>query len=1328
MRIAKLLPESRQHNYSFNLLFSLKDLKKCRHSYSLLLVSFSILLFGQASQAQIVPDRSTATEVNGNTILPTGSGTVNGNNLYHSFDKFNVPNGGVVFDTGNSVNGANIQNILNRITGDTPTSILGTIQSKQAFPNANLWLLNPNGIIFGTNARLDIGGSFFATTATGIGFENSQVFRAIKDNSFPTGDPQSIRFGVITPAGILNQGQLAVEAGKNISLIGGTVFSSGSLIAPNGNVGILTASGNSLVELRSPDAVVGLAIPRDSIPNDWTGKITELPKLAAMLTGAPETNQVRVNSNGFLSLDSDKPLETNIIANGKFDASGSIILTPGDIAIKSLTANNIKIQAVGSLFALVPNFRATGNLDLLATKNILIRDSLSQPATIQANGNLKIEGNQAIDILALNYPNNPITSLGNLTLSSDGQISADAHYFSGGQFKINTISGGIANFVSQYDPIISSIGDVSFGDYTGAALKVESQGSISAGNITITSADIGLVGSDPDIPQLISGKTLILRAGAIALANPTNLPTQIGNTNFSTTTATNPGSITVNSINTLSSAGINGGNVTLTAPGNITIRNEVNTQVRVVDGTLNETGNGGNVLIASGGAITFNGGRIITGAAGNGKGGDVSLNAERDISGITNVIQTDGGASTGNGGNISVISNSGQVAVGLVRSNSNFDNGGNITFTANTGSISFGVVNSEGGKRAGNINIFAPQGRVNGTETFPALDGTASTVSAQAGLPTFSPTPLQGGIGGDITIQTALGISASLAGTVTNRASQVNSPPRIINSSNPPNPNPPNPNPPNPNPPNPNPPNPNPPNPNPPNPNPPRDIELNLPTVSSNSINSSTVSNSSVSTFTNQLNPNNSNPIAILNVSSPSISESATAVTERSNESPSSSSESATAVTERSNESPSSSSASQLQAIAKTELANVRNQTGQFLEKGQLPEAFKSVELSSISELSNYVGKSLAPAKNLSISDAQSQILNLSQATDSRSALIYPIILSDRLEILVIPPSGKPFYRSVPAARKDIIEKEIAEFRENLLDPSSSDYLVQAKQLYNWVIRPIEAKLEEENIKTLVFVMDGALRVTPVAAFHDGKQFLVEKYATASIPSLQLTNLQERDRRNNRVLAMGLSEATQGLSALPAVPTEIDTISTRILEGEAFLNIPFTVDNLKTQRSRGNYAIVHLATHAQFLEARNSSFIQFYGERLKIGDILKLRFDSPPIEMLTLSACQTALGNNLGISGAAIESGAKSVLASLWTVSDAGTTPLMFSFYGKWKNSQSKALALQQAQLSLLKRNVRFENNRLIGIPQLDAIPLQGAGDLSHPYYWSSFILVGNWL
>jgi CHAT domain-containing protein len=348
--------------------------------------------------------------------------------------------------------------------------------------------------------------------------------------------------------------------------------------------------------------------------------------------------------------------------------------------------------------------------------------------------------------------------------------------------------------------------------------------------------------------------------------------------------------------------------------------------------------------------------------------------------------------------------------------------------------------------------------------------------------------------------------------------------------------------------------------------------------------------------------------------------------------------------------------------------------------------------------------------------------------------LIYPILLNDRIEILVIPPKelGKPFHRYTNYANEEEIITVLTDYRASLRDTSSLDYLEQAQKLYDWVMRPIDSQLQALKIETVVFVMDSGLRVIPPASLHDGKQFLVERYASANIPALRVTRLEERDRKNTRVLAMGLTEAREGLSALPAVEVEIRTIGTQVLAGATFLDRDFTVNNMQEQRGKAKYGILHLGTHGKFLQDRSKeSFIQFWDSRLRASQIPRLRFDQPVIDMLTLSACETAVGNNLGISGLAIESGARSILASLWTVSDAGTAPLMISFYKAFPDALSKATALRKAQLDLLKRKVKIVNNQIVGVEGLAAITLpKGTGnvDISHPFFWSSFILVGNWL
>jgi CHAT domain-containing protein len=248
------------------------------------------------------------------------------------------------------------------------------------------------------------------------------------------------------------------------------------------------------------------------------------------------------------------------------------------------------------------------------------------------------------------------------------------------------------------------------------------------------------------------------------------------------------------------------------------------------------------------------------------------------------------------------------------------------------------------------------------------------------------------------------------------------------------------------------------------------------------------------------------------------------------------------------------------------------------------------------------------------------------------------------------------------------------------------------------LIKPIEVSLQAENIGTLTFTMDGALRAIPPAALHDGKQFLIEKYAIASVPSLRLAKLEERDRKNSQVLAMGLTKAIQGFSALPAVKVEIDNIvgnnnTSPLLIGNSFLNEQFTLENMQAQRKQQNYGIVHLATHAKFVSGKDeNSFIQFFDKRLTLKQIPELSLDKPQVEMLTLSACETAVGDSLGIAGLAATSGVRSVLSSLWKVSDAGTVPLMLSFYSRYADAPSKAIALQKAQLAILKGAVNIEN------------------------------------
>ncbi|MEQ9553682.1 MAG: S-layer family protein, partial [Coleofasciculus sp. G3-WIS-01] len=203
----------------------------------------------------------------------------------------------------------------------------------------------------------------------------------------------------------------------------------------------------------------------------------------------------------------------------------------GDATVRDGLAQSAILLANNHLILEESQLVTPGDLILLAGDTVRVRDSVETPFIAHAGGNLYIQGNQGIDILALNHPGTPFQSGGDLSLVSNGVISGDAHFASGGQFAILNLAGEPGNFISLYDPIISSEGDVVLGDYTGASLLIEATGSIKTGNVIITQADISLNDTndptDSDIAILTSEPSLILRSGVDNLkypVTPPNLP------------------------------------------------------------------------------------------------------------------------------------------------------------------------------------------------------------------------------------------------------------------------------------------------------------------------------------------------------------------------------------------------------------------------------------------------------------------------------------------------------------------------------------------------------------------------------------------------------------------------------------------------------------------------------------------------------------------------------------------------------------------------------------------------------------------------------------
>lgn len=273
------------------------------------------------------------------------------------------------------------------------------------------------------------------------------------------------------------------------------------------------------------------------------------------------------------------------------------------------------------------------------------------------------------------------------------------------------------------------------------------------------------------------------------------------------------------------------------------------------------------------------------------------------------------------------------------------------------------------------------------------------------------------------------------------------------------------------------------------------------------------------------------------------------------------------------------------------------------------------------------------------------------------TAVLYPILLPDRTELLLSLPDGIHQYQ-VPAGSA-VVTQTVREFRKALEKRTTYNYSESAQRLYGWLIAPLEPELHAQKIDTLVIVPDGSLRTVPLAALHDGQRFLIERYALATTPGLTLTDLQARLRRNNRLLLNGLSQSVQGFPALQQVESELSTISQMYQKRKILKNEDFTLINVNQALAGDPYSIVHIASHGQFNREVDKTFLLTFDSKLTLDQLEQLlsltRYRGQPVELLTLSACQTAAGDDraaLGLAGVAVKAGAGSVLATLWFVND----------------------------------------------------------------------------
>ncbi|PSB28586.1 CHAT domain-containing protein [Chlorogloea sp. CCALA 695] len=395
----------------------------------------------------------------------------------------------------------------------------------------------------------------------------------------------------------------------------------------------------------------------------------------------------------------------------------------------------------------------------------------------------------------------------------------------------------------------------------------------------------------------------------------------------------------------------------------------------------------------------------------------------------------------------------------------------------------------------------------------------------------------------------------------------------------------------------------------------------------------------------------------------------------------------------------------------------------------ELDIALNAIDSLKLAELQNYFGNDCVFA----VFDKE----RVDDLETEDTAIFSSIILEDRTAIVVSLPNPEKKFN--PNAKKRLkkltwindsqnFRKEIKKFRleiQQFYDPTDA-YLITAQSLYNLIIRPFAADLDPAQIKTIVFIQDGILRSIPMAALHDGQEFLVQKYALATTPGLRLTSPKPVKSQGLRTLAMGLTQAAivdgERFQPLENVTDELNQVIKNSSGSKKLLNKQFTPQSLEQELKQAIYPIIHIATHGQFGTIPEDSFlVTGNNEKITItqleSDIRRFSGGSEPVELLALTACQTGIGDDratLGIAGITVQAGVRSALASLWYVDDAFTQELIAKFYDNLRSPKedsasrspmSKAEALSKAQKALINQNKQI-----------------------HPAQWASFILVGNWL
>jgi filamentous hemagglutinin family protein len=1272
------------------------------------LVCPALLLMPRAIAQSVVPAQDgthTQTHQQGQRIdISGGQRSGDGTNLFHSFERFGLTREEVA----NFQSSPELQNILVRVIGGDASVIDGLLQMSGG--HSNLFLMNPAGILFGQNVRLDLPAAFTATTANGIGLEGGW-FNAIGENDYAAliGQPTNFAFSLGQSGAIANAGNLTVAPGQSLNLIGNTVTNTGQLNAPSGQVTVTAVPGSSRVRLSQPGSPLSIEVAVSNASRNGNRSST-LPEL---LTGGslPSATELMVTNGtaqisgsinaGTVAVVGDRVNLSNATINASSPTGGGTVLIGGDLRGQGAIPNAITtiVNANTTIHADALNQGDGGQVILWSEQATTFAGRITARGGVNGGngGFVEVSGREHLAFDGLVNTEATLGESGTLLLDPRNIIISDAPQFSlpseDSLFTLSdlllltgkvifeatnniTVDAGL-NVIFPTDEPGATIRFVADSDRTGGGSFTMGTGSQITTNgrpLEISAASI----SAEDI-NTSGDKAGALQAGGVTLSaqgegsSPGNI--RVGDIDLSDrlsagdvtirSTSSIPGNISIGSINAQSLLG-RGGSVVIS--GDLveigTIPTIPNVSISTV-GNIISSSSGGDISITHGGGadnipFTVRSNRInqngTVGRIEAGTGGSIGLQGS---AGTTFAVAPNDDRSTPTSG-ITIFSFNDAPNLTVTPNSQTFSIIGNTSVTINI-SEKLNSSDRNGDNTAFIISDLLSGSRLTRNGVLLANGSVVSRGEALEYTPPANQDP------GSNTLAFRILAADFNAGTPSLSQSN-NSYPVFVRVTSPSNPTEPSQTPPI----------------TPPI-TPPTTPPIPLPSVPS----------------TSQLTPSDV-PAPILNI----------------------------------------------EPLSLPTVAAIGENTALGTDITTLEES-ASEDFTAYLGLGDTVIKSPEQARNI----AQ----GIEQATGAKPALIYINFVSsntsllgepqqpeadDLLEITIVSAKGMIRQR-VPNVTRSQFSAVAQTFRSKVTDPRltfTKSYLPAAQQLYQWLIAPIAPQLAEQKISNLVFIPDAGLRSLPYAALHDGQQFLVEQYSIGLMPSLSLTNTSYTDIHNSQVLAMGISESTQGEAPLPAVPTEVSTLMDLWRRrGATFFNQQATLENLQQTREAKPYGIIHMATHANFVAgATDNSYIQLWNERLKINQIRQLGWNDPPVEMLVLSACRTALGDaesELGFAGLAVQAGVKTVVASLWYVSDSATTGLMTKFYEQLNTAPIKADALRQAQIAMARGEVYIKDGYLHGVEGLDrafgsaiVLPanLSSDQDFTHPYYWASFTMVGN--